>query len=103
MSALRDVVYAGAVFVWSVAAFTILVTGVSVTVSLLVFVVGVFVWVGFAYVVRWTTWVDRRLAGWQRHARVRAVYRRPAARGFLPLLKTVSSTRRPGGTWFGWG
>ena len=24
------------------------------------------VWVGFAYVMRWTTWVDRRLAGWQR-------------------------------------
>ena len=91
MSALRDVVYAGAVFVWSFAAFTILVTGVSVTVSLLVFVVGVFVWVGFVYVVRWTTWVDRRLAGWQRHERVEAVYRRPAARGFLPLLKTVSS------------
>jgi hypothetical protein len=34
MSALRDIVYAGAVFVWSIAAF-ILVTGVSVTASLL--------------------------------------------------------------------
>jgi hypothetical protein len=62
MSALRDIVDAGAVFVWSIAAF-ILVTGISVTASLLVFVIGVFVWVGFVYVVRWTTWVDRRLAG----------------------------------------
>jgi uncharacterized membrane protein YdfJ with MMPL/SSD domain len=90
-SSLRDLGYAGAVFLWSIVAFTILVAGVSVTASLLVVVIGVFVWVGFAYIVRWTTWVDRRLAGWQRKERVRAVYRRPAARGFLPLLKTVSS------------
>ena len=62
-SALRAVVYAGAVFVWSIVAFTVLVTGLSVTVSLLVLIIGVFVWVGFAYVVRWTTWVDRRTAG----------------------------------------
>jgi len=41
-----------------------------VTVSLLVLVVGVFVWIGFAYIVRWTTWVDRRLAGWQRNGAV---------------------------------
>ena len=88
---LRDLGYDGAVFLWSIVAFTILVAGVSVTASLLVLVIGVFVWVGFAYIVRWTTWVDRRLAGWQRKERVRAVYRRPAARGFLPLLKTVSS------------
>jgi hypothetical protein len=91
MSALRDLVYAGAVFVWSIAAFAVLVTGVSVTASLLVLVVGVFVWIGFAYVVRWTTSVDRRLAGWQRHEHVGAVYRQPAARGWLPLLRTVSS------------
>jgi uncharacterized membrane protein YdfJ with MMPL/SSD domain len=90
-SALRDLVYAGAVFVWSIVAVTVLVTGVSVTASLLVLVIGVIVWIGFAYVVRWTTWVDRRLAGWQRHERVRAVYRRPTVRGLLPLLRTVSS------------
>jgi Putative sensor len=61
----------------------------------------VFVWVGFAYVVRWTTWVDRQLGGWQRHEPIRAVYRRPAARGFVPLLKTVSSDPQ---TWkdLGW-
>jgi hypothetical protein len=62
-----------------------------VTASLLVFVVGVFVWIGFAYVVRWTTWVDRQLAEWQRKERVPAVYRRSTDRGVLPLLKTVSS------------
>jgi Putative sensor len=62
-----------------------------VTASLLVLIVGVFVWVGFVYVARWTTRVDRWLAGWQRNEPVRAVYRRPDARGFVPLLKTVSS------------
>src|SRR5215203_3937628 len=90
-SALRDLVYSGAVFAWSIAAFTILVTGIAVTASLLFLLVGVFAWIGFAHVLRWTTWVDRKLAGWQRHERVPAVYRRPAARGFMPHLRTVSS------------
>jgi hypothetical protein len=100
-TALRDLVYLGAVFLWSIAAFTILVTGVAVTASLLVFVVGVFVWIGFAYVARWTTSVDRRLAGWQRHEHVPAVYRRPPARGFMPLVKTISTDPQ---TWrdLGW-
>ena len=100
-SAVRDLVYAGAVFLWSIAAFTILVTGVSVTASLLVFVIGVFVWIGFAYVVRWTTWVGRWLVGWQRREPVRVVYRRPATRGVVPLLKAVSSDPQ---TWkdLGW-
>jgi Putative sensor len=101
MSALRDLVYDGAVALWSIVAFTILVTGVALTASLIVLIIGVFVWVGFVYVVRWTTWVDRRLAGWQRHERIQAVYRRPAAPGFVPLLKTISSDPR---TWkdLGW-
>lgn len=90
-SAFRDLVYSAAVFAWSAAAFTILVTGVAVTASLLIFVVGAFVWVGFAYVLRWTTWVDRELAGWQRDAPVRAAYRRSSADGFLPLLGRVTS------------
>ena len=100
-SSLRDVVYAGAVSLWSIAAFTILVTGVSVTASLLVLVFGVFVWVGFVRIVRWATRVDRGLAGWLRHERVPAVYRRPAAPGFVPLLRTVSSDPQ---TWrdMGW-
>jgi hypothetical protein len=93
-SALRDVVYSGAVFAWSIAAFAILVTGIAVTASLLFLVVGVFVWIGFAHVLRWTTWVDRKLAEWQRHERVPAVYRQPVARGFMPYLRTLSSDPR---------
>ncbi len=90
-SAIRDVAYSGAVLVWSVAEFSILVSGVAATASLLLFVVGVLVWIGFVYVARWTTRVDRGLAGWQRHQQVRAVYRRPTASGFIPLVKNLSS------------
>src|SRR3954452_13559828 len=90
-SALRDGVYCGAVLAWSIAAFTILVTGAAVTASLMFLVVGVFVWIGFVHVLRWTTWIDRRLAGWQRHERVLVVYRRPTDRGFIPYLRTLSS------------
>jgi hypothetical protein len=90
-SALRDVVYCGAVLAWSIAGFTILVIGAAVTASLLFLVVGVFVWIGFVHVLRWTTWIDRRLAGWQRHERVPGAYRRPADRGFIPYLRMLSS------------
>ena len=76
---------------WGVAAFAILVAGLSVTVSLLPLVVGAFVWVGFVHVLRWTTYVDRLLAGWQREERVQRVYRIPAAPGLLPYLRTLTS------------
>jgi Putative sensor len=89
--ALRDVVYCGAVLAWSIAGFTILVTGAAVTASLLFLVIGVFVWIGFVHVLRWTTRVDRRLAGWRRHERVPAAYRRPIDRGFIPYVRTLSS------------
>jgi Putative sensor len=71
-SALRDMVYCGAVFAWSIAAFTILVAGIAATASLLFLLVSVFAWIGFAHVLRWTTWVNRKLAGWQRHEQVPA-------------------------------
>ncbi len=89
--ALSDVGYAAAVAVWSVAGFTVLISGVAVTASLLVLVIGVIAWIGFVHVVRWTTWVDRRLAGWQRHESVSTVYRRPAADGFVPSVKGLST------------
>lgn len=77
-------------------------TAIAVTTSLLVLVVGVLVWVGFAYLVRRTTWVDRRLAGWQRHQPVASTYRRAGAPGVVPLLRTVSSDPQTGETWPGW-
>ena len=90
-SAVRDVGYCGAVLAWSIACFTVLVTGAAVTASLLFLVIGVFVWIGFVHVMRWTTRIDRRLAGWQRHERVPATYRRPTDRGFIPYLRMLSS------------
>lgn len=100
-SSLRDVVYAGAIYLWSMVAFTVLVTGVSLTLSLIVLIVGVFVWVGFAHVMRWTTSVDRRLAAWRNQQPVPAAYREPAEPGFVPLLKTVTTDSQ---TWrdMGW-
>ena len=82
-------------------AFTIWVTGASVTASTLVLIVDVFVWIGFAYVMRWTTWVDRRLAGWLRREPVAAEYARASQPGFIPFLKTITTDRQ---TWrdFGW-
>jgi len=57
-SAVRDMVYRAAVLVWSVACFTILVTGVAVTATLLFLIVGGFVWISFVHVLR-CTWIDR--------------------------------------------
>jgi hypothetical protein len=88
---LRDVAYCAAVFGWSIAGFTILVTGLAVTASLLVFVVGVLVWIGFVYVARATTWVDRTLAGWQRHERLPARYRRAGEPGVIPFTRTLTT------------
>lgn len=90
---LRDVGYAAATLAWSVVGFTLCVTGISVTAALLVLVIGLPVWLGFAHAARWTTWVDRRLAQWHLGIRIPAAYRRPAARGFGPAVRAV--TRDP--------
>lgn len=90
-ASVRSVVYSLAVFAWSIVGLTVLVTGLSVSASLLVLVVGVFVWVGFVHVTRWTTWVDRRLAGWVRHEPVPASYRRSPEPGLVPAVRTVTT------------
>jgi hypothetical protein len=61
-----DLAYIGAVFLTSILAFVAWVTGLTLTASLLILVVGIFVWLATAYAFRWTTWIDRRLAGWVR-------------------------------------
>lgn len=94
--ALRDVAYCAAVLVWSVAGFTVLVTGISVTASLLVLVVGVPVWIGFVHVVRLATRVDRTLAGWQRHAPVPAVYGDAGGHGFWSYTRTLTTDPQTG-------
>jgi signal transduction histidine kinase len=97
----RDLGYIGAILGSSILAFCVWVTCLSVTVSLLIFVVGAFVWFGSVYAFRWTTWIDRRLAGWIRRERVGAVYRRPESRSILELLRCVTTDPQ---TWkdLGW-
>ncbi|MGE5408998.1 MAG: sensor histidine kinase [Syntrophothermus sp.] len=97
----RDLLYIGAVGIWSVVAFCVWVTCLSLTLSLLVFVVGIFVWLGSVYAFRWTTWVDRRLVGWARGERIAAVYREPEEPGLLARLRCVTADPQ---TWkdLGW-
>jgi signal transduction histidine kinase len=87
----RDLGYIGAMLGSSILAFCVWVTCLTVTVSLLIFIVGAFVWLGSVYAFRWTTWIDRRLAGWIRRERVAAVYRRPESRSILELLRCVTT------------
>lgn len=96
-----DLLYLGAIGLWSVVAFCVWVACVSLTLSLLVFVVGIFVWLGSVHVFRWTTWVDRRIAGSARGEPVAAVYRRPSEPGVFALLRCVTTDPQ---TWkdFGW-
>jgi signal transduction histidine kinase len=100
-SAGREFLYLIAVFAMSIVAFVVWVTGLSLSLSLLVLIVGLAVWVGTASVFRWTASVDRRLAGWLRGRPIPGVYRAPTEPGFLPRLRAV--TRDPQ-TWkdFGW-
>lgn len=87
----RDVLYAAAVMAWGVVDFTLLVTGVSVSASLLVLVVGGLVWLGFARLVRWSTQVDRALAGWQRGVHPDAATRRTSSPGVVAQVRTIST------------
>lgn len=88
---LRDVVYAVAVMLWSVVDLCLLVAGVSVTVSVLALVVGVLVWFGFTWVLRWSTRVDLALATWQRRGPNAPARRRAPTVGVLSALRTVAA------------
>jgi signal transduction histidine kinase len=97
----RDLAYLAAVLALSIVAFVVWVTGLTTTLSLLVFVVGVFVWIATAYVFRWTVAIDRALAGWSRGERIAAAYRRPDRSGILARLRCVTADPQ---TWkdLGW-
>src|SRR6478672_4479222 len=97
----RDLLYLLGAFAMSILAFVVWVTGVSVTLSLLVLIIGVVVWFGTVYVFRWTVWLDRSLAGWLRGAPIEGVYRQSPTGTFGSRLRTVTTDPQ---TWkdFGW-
>ena len=86
-----DLAYIVAILATSILAFTIWVTGLTVTASLLILFVGIFVWLATTYVFRWTTRIDRELAGWARGRPVAAVYRRPGRGGVLARIRAVTA------------
>ena len=94
--AARDAGYVLAMLVQSTLGFWVLAACVMTTAILLPTVVGVFVGVASAYILRWVTDIDRRLAGWYLGRPIRGRYRRPATSGVIALVKTVGRDPR---TW----
>jgi signal transduction histidine kinase len=101
VSAARDFAYMVAVLCTSIIAFVVRVTGLSLTMSLLVLVIGFAVWLVTAYAFRATATVDRRLAGWLRRQPVPGLYRSPETGGIFARVRTVTTDPQ---TWkdFGW-
>jgi signal transduction histidine kinase len=93
--AARDTGYLALGLLTSVLAGCVWVTGLSLSLSLVVFIVGLPVIVGSAIVFRWTAELDRRNAAWFLRRPVRAGYRAPG-RGLRGLL---ASTLADGQTW----
>jgi signal transduction histidine kinase len=99
--AARDFVYLLAVFCLSIVEFVVWVTGLSLTLSLLILIVGVAVWLGTAYAFRGMATIDRRLSGWLRRKPIPGVYRPPRAPSFGARVRAVTTDPQ---TWkdFGW-
>jgi signal transduction histidine kinase len=94
----RDFVYLLAVFCVSIIELVVWITGLALTIGLLVLIIGLFVWVATAYTFRGMATMDRRLAGWIRGKPISGVYRPPSDRS---RVRTVSADPQ---TWkdFGW-
>ncbi len=96
-----DLAYLAAMFGTSVLAFCVWVGALTATVSLIIFVVGAAVWYASVYLFRWTTWIDRKLAGWVRDEEIVAVYRQRRDDSVLERLRCVTTDPQ---TWkeLGW-
>ena len=92
----RDAGYVLAMFVQSIVGFWVLAACVMTTAILLPTVIGALVGVASAFVLRWVTDLDRRLAGWYLGRPIRGRYRRASAPGVIALVKTVGRDPR---TW----
>jgi signal transduction histidine kinase len=96
----RDALYLIILLPFSIVSFTIWVTGVSVTLSLIVFIVGFPIFVAFAMVNRAWCDVERRWAALVLGDRIGSRYR-PHAKGFLPRVRSIAADPQ---TWrdFAW-
>jgi putative sensor protein len=100
-SAGRDLLYVLGVLAASIIEFAVWVTGVSVTASLLVLIVGLLVWLTTVFIFRAIADVDRRTAGWYRRRPIRGDYRTNYNPGFMSRVRVVSTDPQ---TWkdLGW-
>ena len=95
VQAMRDTGYLALGLVTSTLALCVWTVALSVTLSLVIFVIGVPLVVGAAILFRWTAELDRRNAAWLLRRPVRGRYREPGS-GFMALLAT---TLRDPQTW----
>lgn len=97
----RDLLYVLGVLAASILEFVVWVTGISVTASLLVLVIGVLVWLTTVLIVRAAVDVDRRTAGWYRRRPIRGDYRPNYVPGVMARARAVTTDPQ---TWrdLGW-
>lgn len=94
-TALHDAAYLTIGLATSVVAFAVVVAGVTLTLSLALFLVGLPVFVASAYAFRWTAELDRRNAALVHGRALRGRYR-TSGPGFWALLETRATDPR---TW----
>lgn len=100
-SAGRDLLYVLGVLAASIIEFAVWVTGVSLTASLLVLIIGLLVWLTTVFIFRAIADVDRRTAGWYRRRPIRGDYRPNHNPGFISRVRVVTTDPQ---TWkdLGW-
>jgi hypothetical protein len=94
-TALRDAAYLTIGLATSIVAFAVLVAGVTLTVSLALFLVGLPIFLATAYAFRWTAELDRQNAALISGRALRGRYRKSPS-GFWNRIKTAATDPR---TW----
>ena len=92
----RDLAYLTGVLGMSIAGFVVWTAGVSITLSLIVLILGALVWLPVTAGLRAIAELDRDLVGWYLGRPVHARYRRSASSGLADRLRTVTIDPR---TW----
>ena len=88
----RDFAYLLAVFCVSIIELVVWITGLALTIGLLVLIIGLFVWVATAYTFRGMATIDRRLAGWVRGKPIPGLYQPASDRARFRTVTTDPQT-----------